>query len=140
MGFEADKVVSALVWNFRPFVEADGTTPEPSDKAVRHFLFETQQITAELPNSDDEDFVEQIKNMREEDYDAISDRITDLVAELCAGSPTRDQIDALPHRIQRQYVAWLRKELTDPEAPSVATKPSLMALRGGAPTTSRAGT
>lgn len=139
MAFDAGKVVDALVWDFRPYVDAHGTTPEPTDKAVRHFLFETQRLADELPDSGDEDFLEKVKNMTEEDYDVISDRVVQQVAEVTSGNPSRAQIEELPHRIQRMYIAWLRKELTDPEAPSVATKPSLRALPSGAPTTQRAG-
>lgn len=130
MAFKADAVVEALEYDFNPY-PGKGTTPEPSDKAVRHFLFTTQQIAAQLPDSDKPDFLELMNNITEEDWEMISDQVIDAVAELTNGQPTREEIEGLPHRIQQKYISWLRKELTDPEAPSSVTKPSLGVVRGG---------
>lgn len=37
MGFKADDAVPALEWDFRPFVDAHGVSPEPSNKAIYQF-------------------------------------------------------------------------------------------------------
>jgi len=144
MAFDASKTVSALEYNFAPFQDVKGCTPEPSTDAVRHFLYETGRLADEAvgggtEGDSDEAIAEKIRTMTEEDYTAIAEEILDLTAELTQGEPSRDEIAALPHRIQRAYMAWLRKELTDPEAPSAGTRRSLKGLPGGARSTSRAG-
>jgi hypothetical protein len=139
MAFKANTTVHALDYDFRPHVDAVGTTPEPSDKAVRHFLYEIQKLMEKMPDTEDPNFIDRFREMSEEDFDALADQVLDLVAEITQGSPTRDEIAALPHRIQRAYINWLRKELTDPEVPSAATNTSVVPMRRGAPTTQRAG-
>jgi hypothetical protein len=137
MAFDAGKQVLALEWNFRPHVDANGVTPEPSDHAVSHFLYESASIYDDFRDQDGELLT--LVDLTEEQYQSISERLLDLVAELTQDCPSREQIAALPHRIQKAYIAWLRKELTDPEAPSGATKGSRAPLRSVAPFTRPAG-
>lgn len=143
MAFKAAKTVMALEYDFHPFLEVKGVTPEPSADAVRHFLYESQRILREnFANeeaSTDEDFVRRTSDLTEEDYDRVSDQILDLVGELTQGQPSLEEIKSLPHRIQKAYVQWLRKELTDPEAPSGATKSSQARRLSVAPTMPPAG-
>lgn len=144
MAFKAENTVKALEYDFRPFLDVHGCTPEPSSEAVRHFLFETGKLamkTAGEPQEDETDaeFITRMQEITEDDFTEVAEQVLDLLAELTQGEPSREEIAALPHRIQRAYTQWLRKELTDPEAPSAGTKPSLKGIRGGARSTSRVG-
>lgn len=38
MGFKAQEAVSALDWDFNPWVKARGTTPEPSNREITTFI------------------------------------------------------------------------------------------------------
>lgn len=56
----------------------------------------------------------------------------DLIAwhgEWSGGSPTREQMAALPYRIQRAFFGWLTGEISGPEGRPAATKPSLEVVR-----------
>lgn len=58
-------------------------------------------------------------------------RAAELVEELSQGSPTADQIMALPGRVRTAYFGYLTGVLGDPEAWSVVTRTSPV-LRNGA--------
>jgi hypothetical protein len=144
MAFKADKTVKALEYDFRPFLDVHGCTPEPSSEAVRHFLFETGKLamkTAGEPQEDETEaeFIVRMQEITEDDFAEIAEQVLDLLGELTDGQPSREEIASLPHRIQRAYTQWLRKELTDPESPSADTRRSLKGLPSAGRSTSRAG-
>lgn len=43
MGFKAEEAVPALEWDFRPYVDAHGTTPEPSNDAINRYVTKWRQ-------------------------------------------------------------------------------------------------
>lgn len=124
MAFKADRVVNALEFDFRPHVEAFGITPEPSDRLVEDFQFTMREVTKPYIKGE-----EDLDDITADEYRSIQEEILDAIGALTQGVPSREEIEALPFRIQRAYVAWMQKELTDPEEFSDATKPSRAALR-----------
>jgi len=124
---------SPLEFTFRPHVDVAGTIPDPSEARVRAFNLAVDQLRREASeetdrllkdHADDPDLAEQA--------DAIAERLhekeLDLVAELCAGTPTREQIADLPHRVRTAFMEWLGEELRNPTK-LPATRPPLQAVR-----------
>jgi hypothetical protein len=152
-GFDAGAEVDPLDYDFTTIKalpgavreilkDAKGTIPEPSNEQVNKFL-RKQRSKLESHGVKIEDFdpADQIKSMTAvakalataspEDIDKMASGMVDAVAELCGGTPTREQIDALPQRIQTAFFGWLMGKLTSPESAAGGTKPSLAVVRAG---------
>lgn len=62
----------------------------------------------------------------------ISDAMLNLVLTITKGSPSKEQLLALPNRIRGAFYGWLVGELTNPDfAVAAGTKNSLAHLNGG---------
>ena len=128
MPFKAETAVAPLDYDFRPFVDCHGTTPEPSDKAIRRFQMDMTSATKSAMAGKDVDItnaekvVAFILNMEEEDYEKVNELMIEATAKITAGMPSQEQIAALPGRIQRAYMLSLQHDLVNPEPGSVATK------------------
>jgi len=138
MSFDAGSEVEPLDYNFDTIAKrypgrypelegVIGTVPEPSDDAVQTFQRRLTAATVDLlPVLDLDDRVavaKALRDMPEETFAKADQVIIDAVGELCAGSPTRDQVAALPFRLRRKFVAWLQRELMNPESLTAATRP-----------------
>ena len=127
MPFIAELAVQPLDYNFRPFLQVNGTTPEPSDKEIRRFQLRMASAAKkamgdrQIDTSDPNKVVDFILHMSEDDYELVNVEMLDATAELTKGMPTREQIDGLPGRIQRAYMLSLQTDLTNPEPVSAAT-------------------
>jgi len=106
VSFTAAEAVPAETWDFRPHVDAHGTIPEPPDEELKQFqrgLLElSDDVRAERKARGDDTEV-----ALTEQYDLSEKqwaRATDLVVALCAGSPTREQIEGLPGRVQTAFL------------------------------------
>lgn len=122
--FKAESVVKPLRYSLKPFVDAEGVVPEPSYDAVQEFFELVQtaarkaniiQADAEINSAGDaaaaiEQISESIASGRE-----ISAELDEGLVKLCAGSPTREQLEEMPYRVRMKFSAWLMKELR-PEA------------------------
>lgn len=140
MGFDAGTVVAPLDYNFDSLAKLPkyqnpdgtsmypelvgvvGTTPEPSDEAVqkmqRAFVASTKalQPAADVDPNDPRAVRQALDDMPRELFAKAEEDILDALAELCAGSPTREQLKALPYRHKREYIKWLQGELMNPES------------------------
>jgi hypothetical protein len=138
VSFDAGSEVEPLDYNFDTIAKrypgrypelegVTGTVPEPSDDAVQTFQRRLTAATVDLlPVIDMDDRVavaKALRDMPEETFAKADQTIIDAVGELCAGSPTREQIAALPFRLRRKFVAWLQRELMNPESLTAATRP-----------------
>jgi hypothetical protein len=127
MPFVAETAVQPLDYNFRPYLQVDGTTPEPSDKEIRRFQLRIAASAKKamgdrrIDTSDPNKVVDFVLNMSEDDYGLVNDEMVAATAELTKGMPTREQIEALPGRIQRAYILSLQEDLTNPEPVRPAT-------------------
>jgi hypothetical protein len=123
-GFQAEGVVDPLDYDFKPYVKASGTIPEPTDKQVGEFLSGIKKIIkdmeAEVPSDidpadtaailaaiDDLDPAKTIEQMA---------RMCKVYADLCSGTPTEQEIADLPMRIRSIFFQWLQSEVMSPEA------------------------
>lgn len=140
MGFDAASIVEPLNYNFdtlakmKEYTNPDGTsmfpelvgvygtTKEPSDEAVqkmqRAFIDATKGLNpGEDVDPDDQRAVAKALNeLPREAFAKAEEDILSALAELCQGSPTRDQLAALPYRQKREYIKWLQGQLMNPES------------------------
>lgn len=133
MGFDA-ATTSPLDFTFRPHLDVTGTIPDPTDAEVRAFNVRIERLRDELrttvdaadSDKDDQDGDQIAK--AEEIAARVQEQMLDTVAELCKGTPTREQIDQLPSRVQTAFLEWLIGELRNPtKLPAI--RPPLAAVR-----------
>jgi hypothetical protein len=127
MPFVAETAVQPLDYNFRPYLQANGTTPEPSDKEIRRFQLRIAASAKKamgdrkIDTTDPNAVVHFVLHMSEDDYGLVNDEMIEATAELTKGFPSLEQISALPGRIQRAYILSLQEDLTNPEPVRPAT-------------------
>lgn len=124
-GFDLSRSVSKLDWNFGGGVR--GTIPEPSPKAVNRFHSRIQEnlrvIGRDVPDrSDTEAMTQLLSSLTEDDLNAIYEENLDAAAELCDGSPTREQLGEIGHRGFQAFLGWLTGEINNPEGSRPATR------------------
>lgn len=122
-GFDAAGAVEPLDWNFRPHVDASGTIPEPTDSQVTKLMETLRLVIGEQP-------LERLSKMSEDEQRAVNDQLLDAVVTVCSSSPSREQIEGLPFRVQRAFFGWLFGSLLDPQLPTAGTRPSLAVVKG----------
>jgi hypothetical protein len=116
VSFTAAEAVPEETWDFRPHVDAHGTIPEPTEEHLKTFqrgLLEiTDEVTAERRGrgEDAEVSLTEQFDLSEKQWA----KATDMVVQICAGSPSREQIDGLPGRIQTAFLQHVL-ELYGPE-------------------------
>lgn len=123
MGFDLSKQVRALDYNLGNGVR--GTVPEPSRKAVNRFNTRIADnlsvIGKDRPMPGDTEAIARLySELTEDDLNAISEENLDAVAEVCDGSPSREELDAMGHRGFHAFLGWLSGEL-NPESSRLAT-------------------
>lgn len=123
-GFVLSKSLDPLAWDFGDGVK--GVVPEPSPKSVnrfRHRIAENVRATGRDvgDRSDIENLLKVLASLNEDDLNAIYEENLDAVAELCDGSPTREQIASLGHRGFQAFLGWIGAELVNPEGKRPAT-------------------
>lgn len=116
--------VEVLEYDFRDFAsnsgsgscEGHGQIPEPTSDALEAYAAATRALFAVETNKD-------VKAKLEDDdaAKAKSRELLALTADLCRNTPSVDQLEDLPPRIQRAFFKWIFKEITDPEVSSGAT-------------------
>jgi hypothetical protein len=153
MGFQAADAVVALDWDLRPYVDAHGTVPEPSqaklDAYAKAMLGVFAEMGLDLPATASEEDIEQAltrhlaegKTITElgpevqRMHEAIRKRRIAAASKVCGGSPTVAQITQLPPRVREAFLGWVAGFAADPTLPQPATSPSLATSRNGASAT-----
>lgn len=126
MGFKADKVVKKLEWDFRPFLDEHGTTPEPTDDQVIE-LQEQQRANLEslgVEVTDEKSIVEAMAKLTDAQMRDIMASTITAVAKCASQDPSEEVLRELPFRIKQAYFGWFMGELFDPESVAGVTKPS----------------
>ena len=149
MGFVAGDAVEKLEWNFRPYVDADGVTPEPSTDEIAMLQVALQRFVAigqrGLDDGTPKNALEETGPLSIEaafellDPDSMAGTpeatevivsLLEVVEKVTHGSPTAEQILALTGRIRREFLAWIAGSLLDPKYGSNGTRPSLALVKG----------
>ena len=116
MGFNVQEMLDPLDYDFHPYVDAAGVTPEPSDdqmKTAQAGLAEIFPVN-EKGELDLKVLAERVTTV--EEGSALEARLFEILAGLTSGQPSADEMKALPFRAQRAYMGWLMGKLLNPEA------------------------
>lgn len=143
MGYTPAEGVPALDYDFNPFVDVKGQTPEPSDKQMGDYWkgygrlirenqrgtegwlrkLQVAQAAVEASESLDQKAKDKAQKAldavgaeydawSEQNGDATRSRRKDLLAEVCSGQPSREDLDRLPGRVYDDFESYMQEELT----------------------------
>lgn len=153
--FDAGASVEALDYDFSTIKVADeqsaailkdakGTVPEPTQDALERFqeqLRETvignglEDIVGLGEDAPPEQVISAMSTLDEGALHRVMQGTNDAIKQLCAGSPSPEQIDALPARVRLAFVGWLTQSLVGPTRPTSVSGPSLATANGAGPAT-----
>lgn len=136
--FNAETIGGKLEYDFsdwlgKEFPDRRGVVPEPSRTAVNDLMRKIQTNFKELglANEDDDEsttpaeIADRVNKIADDDMlEKISEAINAAVAELCAGTPSVDTIEALPYRPFMGFFGFLMGNLMNPEASKPGTNSS----------------
>ena len=122
--FKAESVVEALDYDFRPYVNASGTIPEPTDNQIAEFLTGVKAIFKEAEKDLPQELDMEDPGMLLGAIDALDPEaqiramgdMARVYAALCSDTPTEEQIRELPMRVRTIFFNWLQQEVMAPEA------------------------
>lgn len=120
-GFNAGEFVEALDWSWRPYVDASGTTPEPSERAIiRYGAAYYAAMGLKMGASEDEIKArsKELEGAGEDAQVEFMGQVRAAVIELSAGSPSAEQVTDAPFRIVRAHARWLFEQMTNPQKPT----------------------
>jgi hypothetical protein len=132
--FDSATAVPGLAYDFTAHGGSKGIIPEPSDVDLKEFGKALAEMASEV--LDDEEGEESGENGEEKPKPSRVERIRDAIAmteelnekglaaivAVCHGTPPREEITALPGRIQRAFSGWLVGKLLDPQLPNAGTR------------------
>lgn len=143
MGFDARTAVDPLDYTLEPYVEgATGTVPEPTDAALERYFRTLREIVveagiSELPeDASDAQVARVFVKLPDDAIETMAEKTREAVIELCQGSPSREQIKALPARPKRAFIDWLTSQLGNPTSSTAATSSAPASPNGVTPATS----
>ena len=139
-GFNAATVVEALDWTFEPFVRASGVIQEPNDDQINAYLTDVKAIGAEIkekvPDAPDgnspTDLMDALEDLDLDSVAELTGRMAGIMAALCSGEPSREQILALPPRRRTMFYGWLQQEVMSPQAAAGGGNAQVRTLRSAA--------
>jgi hypothetical protein len=124
MPFDASKPeIVQLDYDFRPYVNASGRTPEPTEDMIYDFQVKVRD-TAKLLGRDDIDpndrvaTVKFLRSLTKDDMKQVNSKIFSALAELTQGRPSYDEMMALnqnAYRLGQAYVGSLMGDLMNPK-------------------------
>lgn len=144
-GFDAGQQVERLNYDFstltdpdgKPYSDAKGIIPEPSSGEVQDLLEKLiaagkdAGLDAEDLTGTPQQVALALAGADREQLDRMKDALLDAIGEFTKGHPTRDEIAALPHRLQDAFIGWLLGEFTDPFDSPTGTRDSAAAPAAG---------
>lgn len=131
--FRASEALEALEYDFTPHVDAHGIIPEPSSGQVEEMFDQLRGIVADLGlaySHSPEENIAALANAPEDALSTVNTRMLAALHVVCGDTPSRGQLEALPHRLRQAFMGWLFAQLGDPQSFSVATTPSPAASNG----------
>jgi hypothetical protein len=148
--FDAGTSVEALDWDFstlkdpstkKPYVNAKGTIPEPSDATIGDFLDGLKKLYTEAgalvdagtnPDATPAQMLEAVAGVTGSMFVDLMGDTAGLFAGLCSGTPDKDQLVALPLRARAKFYGWVQTEVVSPEAGTGAGTAVVKPLRAAA--------
>lgn len=137
--FDATSIGGDLEYDFSRWGGPTGVVPEPPRAAVNTLMKNISQAfkDAGLRDETEEDDsltpeeVESTMNKVEDEeiFEKLSIQLLDALAKICAGSPSREVLEALPYRPFMGFFGYLIGNLTNPEGSKPGTNNSPRRLR-----------
>lgn len=129
--FSAAASVEALDYDFSAVpdypkaLKATGTVKEPSDAKIGKFLDGLKTMVTDAKSSgldldvpedaSAEEMLAALDSVTGDAFVKLMETTAKLYAELCGGSPSFDQLQALPLRVRTEFYAWIMSEVVRPE-------------------------
>lgn len=129
MGFSAATALPRLDWNFAPYIEARGVTPEPSRKKLDAFREDVQRLDRQRLTLTDQGRIRDEADLPDEDRERVKQldyELAQVIADLTDGNPSLDQLTGLLDASPRAFFGYLNsllEDLTNPEGSRSATTP-----------------
>ncbi|AWY07506.1 hypothetical protein SEA_LAZERLEMON_23 [Streptomyces phage LazerLemon] len=125
-GFDASTAVEPMEYDFTAYEGSKGVVPEPSTKEMQVFQREFAKVMRKgqaLEISDDEamKLSEKQFDKLQKDAEAIGEELDELIAGLCKGTPSREDVAKLPFRVKTAFSKWLMEQFA-PEGGTSGTK------------------
>lgn len=127
-----------LRYDFKAYGGVQGIIPDPSDTKIEEFMrgmrdaaqeFSTEEVDVDNLTAEElQELMADDSNLRIKD---AQDTMMGLLGELCDGSPSKEQLLALPLRVRMRFTRWLQEKLLDPESDAAGTTPSRVTRLGG---------
>jgi hypothetical protein len=143
--FDAGTIVEPLEYDFTRYVpNCKGTVPEPSDDDIRIFFkgmkglaleineelgSKTEETGGTVPegltgdNPDVSKLVQFLETFDDETVVNYTNRMAELIGELCHQQPAAEDILRLPYRVRNVFIGWVVGNMTNPETAAAGTKP-----------------
>lgn len=125
--FVLEDELDKLTYDFRPYVDAHGIIPEPSSTQIKGLqsamraalkpALEAMNVAADT--ADVSALMAALAEPSKADLkaaEAASEAIIHAISDTCSGTPTPDELRALPFRGQQAFIGWLSGVLLSPEA------------------------
>jgi len=132
--FDAGSVVEPLTWNFaslkdpagKPYVDKSGVVREPTDRQLADYLAGIKKLIKEFRGKLPDDLMtgtatpaeltSAVDDLDPETVTQFHAGLAAVVADLCSGTPSKDDLLGLPIRIRSVFYTWLQQEVMAPEA------------------------
>lgn len=139
-GFKAREKVSGLEYDFTGITVADksdqdlldeavGVIPEPSTYGVRRMNGRLNDMLGLAPDATLQERMEALSSKTEAEMHEVDDEQLDIIAEITDGSPSREELAALPFRHRVAFYGWILGELNNPSAGTTSTRRSVVPLK-----------
>jgi hypothetical protein len=125
--FTASDQLEPREYDFRPYADAQGTVPEPTDDQVAEFysalnrqfqLAFSEERLEGIDTQDPYDVAKLVMSLDADENRALYDAMLDVHADVCSGQPSVSDLAALPFRLRRAFYGavqgWLRPEALTP--------------------------
>lgn len=125
--FSAKDALEPLTFDFRPYTDAQGEVPEPSDDLVAEFYAGLSATLKDALGVDrtkgfDLEQPEQVgklfQSLTAEEHKLLYTAMRDLHVAVCGGTPDAEDVAALPYRLRQAFYGvvqgWLRPEASRP--------------------------
>ncbi|AXH49411.1 hypothetical protein SEA_CROSBY_23 [Streptomyces phage Crosby] len=125
-GFDAATAVEPMDYDFTAYEGGKGVVPEPSTKEMQVFQREFAKVMRKgqaLEISDEEamKLTEKAFDKLQTDAQKIGEELDELIASLCKGTPSREDVAKLPFRVKTAFSKWLMEQFA-PEGGTSGTK------------------
>jgi hypothetical protein len=126
--FILSEEVTSLDYNFEPYARS-GVIPEPTAGQIQNFkkgLADLVEYSARAEDIDIEklspaEYSKRLSGLLSEDTTEQDEKVLHMIADVCDGQPSYDDLSALPFRARQAFLGWIIGALITPEAPRPVT-------------------